>query len=148
MLQQERVLSISICISIILYCMIRYDINVTMLILFYIVYVYHIWHYTALWYIITSVLYRIIWYDMISILFYIVLPLRVAVWETAVRSISEISCFFWAETLAHWNPTSRQKNIHNQFARIRGSQVENSKTEIMETDRTRLTVDLFAVCRS
>ena len=21
--------------------------------------------------------------------------------------------FFWAETLAHWNPTSRQKNIHN-----------------------------------
>ena len=31
-----------------------------------------------------------------------------------VRSISEISSwFFCAETLAHWNPTSCQKNIHN-----------------------------------
>ena len=42
--------------------------------------------------------------------------------------------FLWAETLAHWNPTSCQKNIHNQFVRIRDSQIENSKIEIMETD--------------
>ena len=44
--------------------------------------------------------------------------------------------FVWAETLAHWNPTSCQKNIHNQFVRIWDSQIENSKIEIMETDRT------------
>ena len=44
--------------------------------------------------------------------------------------------FFWAETLAHWNPTSCQKNIHNQFVRIWDSQIENSKIEIMETDRS------------
>ena len=44
--------------------------------------------------------------------------------------------FSWAETLAHWNPTSRQKNNHNRFVRIWDSQIENSKIEIMETDRT------------
>ena len=43
--------------------------------------------------------------------------------------------FFWAETLAHWNPTSRQKDLHNQFVRIWDSQIEISKIEIMETDR-------------
>ena len=43
--------------------------------------------------------------------------------------------FFRAETLAHWNPTSCQTNIHNEFVRIRDSQTENSKIEIMETDR-------------
>ena len=54
-----------------------------------------------------------------------------------IRSISEISsCFCWAETLAHWNPTSCQKSIHNCFVRIWDSQIENSKIEIMETDRT------------
>ena len=42
---------------------------------------------------------------------------------------------FWAETLAHWNPTSCPKNILNEFVRIRDSQIESSKVEIMETDR-------------
>ena len=48
--------------------------------------------------------------------------------------------FFWAETLAHWNPISCQKNIHNWFVRIWDSQIENSKIEIMETDRARCAI--------
>ena len=43
---------------------------------------------------------------------------------------------FWAETLARWNPTSCQKNIHYYFVRIWDSQIDNSKIEIMETDRS------------
>ena len=43
--------------------------------------------------------------------------------------------FFGVETLAHWNPTSCQKNIHNYLFRIWDSQIENSKIEMMETDR-------------
>ena len=53
-----------------------------------------------------------------------------------IRSISETSSCFWAETLPHWNPTSCQRDIHNEFVRIWDSQIEDSKIEIVETDRT------------
>ena len=33
--------------------------------------------------------------------------------------------FVWAKTLAHWNPTSCRKNIHNQFVQVWDSQIEN-----------------------
>ena len=58
-------------------------------------------------------------------------------WWGSVRGTVDFRNFIvfcWAETLAHWNPTSCQKkSIHNEFVRIWDSQIENSKIEIMET---------------
>ena len=66
-------------------------------------------------------------FDFISITIWIYVPGTVGFRNFIV--------FSWAETLAHWNPTSCQKSIHNEFVRIWDSQIENSKIEIMETDR-------------
>ena len=55
---------------------------------------------------------------------------------TAIQSISEISSCFFGPRPWHIEIRHRvKKNIHNEFVRIWDSQIENSKTEIMETDR-------------
>ena len=63
---------------------------------------------------------------------------RSADWARRRKTVDfrNVIVFFWAETLAHWNPTSCRKTIRNSFARIWDSQIESSKIEIMETDRT------------
>ena len=54
-----------------------------------------------------------------------------------LRSISEISSCFFGPRPWHIEIRHRvKKNIHDEFVRIWDSQVENSKIEIMETDRT------------
>ena len=79
--------------------------------LYYTVY-YSISHYVILYYVHHNILYTT-WYLLnYSTLCYIIVC-RIISYHVIVyyiRSVSEISwCFCWAETLAHWNPTSCQK---------------------------------------
>ena len=45
-------------------------------------------------------------------------------WRQTCGRFPKFHRVFWAETLAHWNPTSCQQVIHNWFVRIWDSQIE------------------------
>ena len=64
-----------------------------------------------------------------------------------MRSISETSSCFFGPRPWHIEIRHRVKqNIHNQFVRIWDSQIENSKIEIMETDRNSSNIQYDNIC--